>query len=181
MGRRGRSIAQRTRASCPPALGYDPAGDPACKIFNRQVYREIERSSRVKTIYLAGFWASAQYRDTGVLGPLDHTIARLLAAGKRVVLIGPVPRQRFEVPRRLALGGVGARTAPRSDYRAETQWITASFPKWRAQGAQMLDPAAVLVKGEKTVIVAGGHPLYFDSHHLSVAGARQVLGAYPDL
>lgn len=42
-------------------------------------------------------------------------------------------------------------------------------------------PADVRMKGEKTAIVAGGHPLYFGSHHLSVTGARQVLGAHPDL
>jgi len=45
----------------------------------------------------------------------------------------------------------------------------------------ILDPVRVLVQGEKTVIVAGGHPLYFDSHHLSVTGAEWVPGAYPDL
>lgn len=181
MGPRGRSIAQRTRASCPPALGYEPAGDAACAQFNAAIFAEIEASRTITTVYLAGFWASERYRDTGVLGPLDRTIARLLAAGKRVILIGPVPRQSFEVPRRLALGGLEADTAPRKDYEADTRWLTARYGAWRARGAEILDPATVLVKGEKTVIVAGGQPLYFDSHHLSVTGARQVLGAYPDL
>lgn len=181
MGRQGRSIAQRTRASCPPALAYDPADDPDCRRFNDEVFQEIEGNPEIRTILLAGFWAQPQYRDNGVLGPLDRTIARLHGAGKRVVLIGPVPRQSFEVPRRLALGGLTVATSPRRDYLADTQWITASYPKWRAQGVSIIDPATVLVEGEKTVIVAGGHPLYFDSHHLSVAGAEQVLGAYPDL
>ena len=43
------------------------------------------------------------------------------------------------------------------------------------------DPAKILAQGEKTVIVASGHPLYFDSQHLSVTGARQVPGANPYL
>lgn len=181
LGAQGRSIAQRTRASCPPALTYDPAADPDCRAFNEQVMQEIAGNPQIKIVYLAGFWASEQYRDNGVLVPLDQTISRLLAQGRQVVLIGPVPRQKFEVPRRLAIGGLSTLTARRSDYLAETRWFTASFPAWRARGAIILDPAKVLVKGEKTVIVAGGQPLYFDSHHLSVTGAERVLGAYPDL
>jgi hypothetical protein len=46
---------------------------------------------------------------------------------------------------------------------------------------RVIDPAKVLVEGKKTVIVGGGHPLYFDSHHLSVAGAEPVPDAHPDL
>lgn len=178
---RGQSIAQRTRASCPPALGYDPASDPDCARFNQWVADEIDSNPKIKSVYLASFWASELDRNADVLKPLDRTISRLLQSGKQVILIGPVPRQTFEVPRRLAIGGLKARTAPRSDYLADTRWITEKFPQWRAQGVRIIDPAKVLVHGEKTVIVAGGHPLYFDSHHLSVAGAKRVLDAYPDL
>lgn len=178
---RGQSIAQRTRASCPPALGYDPTRDPDCTRFNEQVMAEIERNSDIETVYLAGFWASKSYRETGVLARLDRTISRLIASGKQVVLIGPIPSQKFEVPRRLAIAGLEAKTAPRSDYLADTEWITSKFPQWRQKGVRIIDPAKTMVEGEKTIIVADGHPLYFDSHHLSVAGAKRVLAAYPDL
>lgn len=177
----GQSIAQRTRASCPPAPEYDPAGDPGCVRFNQAVIEEIESNPDIRTVYLAGFWVNALYRDAGVLDPLGKAITRLRKSGRRVVLIGPVPRQKFDVPRRLAIGGLHAPTATRADYTADTEWITSSYPRWRAKGVQIIDPAKVLVEGEKTVIVADGHPLYFDNHHLSVTGAERVLDAYPDL
>jgi peptidoglycan/LPS O-acetylase OafA/YrhL len=181
LGQRGQSIAQRTMPSCPPALGFDPAGNRGCAEHNQRVMDEIEGNPDIRTIYLAGFWASENYRDTGVLGALDAAITRLAVSGRRVVLIGPVPRQKFEVPRRLAIGGPEIATASRREYFADTEWFTDQYSRWQAQGVQTLDPAKVLVKGEKTVIVAGGHPLYFDSHHLSVTGAERVLDAYPDL
>ncbi len=178
---RGQSIAQRTRPGCPPALDYDMPGRTDCRQFNNRVVREIEGNQDIGTVYLAGFWAGERYRDTGVLSLLDKTIRRLANGGKQVVLIGAVPRQDFEVPRRLAIGGVHTGTATRSAYLADTWWIAERYPDWLAQGVRIIDPAKVLVKGEKTVIVAEGHPLYLDSHHLSVTGAERVLDAYPDL
>ena len=181
LARQGKSLAQRTLPDCPPALDYDIPGKADCSRFNARVMQEIEGNRDIKTVYLAGFWASERYRDTGVLSRLDQTIKRLLASGKQVVLIGAVPRQDFEVPRRLAIAGPETETATLAAYVADTRWIADRFPQWRGQGVRIIDPAKVLVKDGKTVIVADGHPLYLDSHHLSVTGAERVLDAYPDL
>lgn len=171
----GRSIAQRTRASCPPALGYHDPREPGCRQFNEAVVRQIERSSTIDTVYLAGFWASETYRDAALAPMVDRTIKRLNTAGKRVVLIGPVPPQDSPVPRRLALQGEVADTLSRSAFEQRTQWFTRHYARWRNAGVTVVEPAPRLFAGNKSIIVAGGKPLYFDSHHLSLAGARHVL------
>ncbi|MCL4671881.1 MAG: acyltransferase [Sphingomonadaceae bacterium] len=175
LGKQGRSIVQRTRASCPPTLGYNDARDPGCREFNEAVMQQIERSKGIETVYLAGFWASETYSKARVDRLIDGTIARLHKAGKRVVLIGPVPPQHSPVPRRLALQGSEAETLDRREFAQHTDWFTRHFAHWRSTGATVLEPDKRLFSGDKSIIVADGKPLYFDSHHLSLAGARYVL------
>ncbi len=187
LGGQGQSIAQRTRGSCPPVLGWSEAREPDCPHFNAAVVAEIESNPAIERIYLAGFWAGERYRKPGMVENIEATIARLQQAGKQVVFVAPVPSQPFEVPRRLArtaaFGGDAMQQAGSTaqDYETNTRWLRSRFPRWRAQGVAILDPAKTLVDGNRTVIVADGEPLYFDSHHLSVAGARKVLEAELDL
>ncbi|GAA4642845.1 acyltransferase family protein [Pontixanthobacter gangjinensis] len=172
---KGRSLAQRTHASCPPALGYEAPSRKTCAEFNRAVMTELEANPDIKTVYLTAFWASDNYRNSRVASQLPQTIERLQQAGKSVILIGPVPPQGFQVPRRLAMRGPEIETASRASYLAKTNWLTRKFTAWQQTGVQIIDPADQLVQGETTIIVADGQPLYFDSHHLSVAGAKRVL------
>jgi peptidoglycan/LPS O-acetylase OafA/YrhL len=181
MGARGDALMQRTRGSCPPVIGYAVASDPGCAQFNAEVLERIKAAPSIRTVYLAGFWASSQYRDrAGMAGQIEATIAALQAAGRKVTLIAPVPGQPFNVPRRLARAaayGDDVQAATSASYREESRWITSLFPRWQARGVTILDPAKALVDGGTTRIVAGGVPLYFDSHHLSIAGAKAVLAA----
>ena len=178
-GARGAGIAQRTRGSCPPVIGYDTPRDPRCALFNGAVLREIIAAPAIKTVYLGGYWAQPPYRDAAVDRLLDQTIARLQAAGKQVVLIGPIPPQRQPVPRLLAYQGPDAPTLPTATFRADTQWFTRHYPAWRQRGVRIIAPLERLNRSGRTIIVAGGAPLYYDSHHLSLAGARHVLAAAP--
>lgn len=182
--RQGGAVMQRTRASCPPVIGYARATDPGCARFNQDVMNTIEGTPGLSTVYLAAFWASGDVNQPGMVDHLDATIARLQGLGKRVVLVGPVPPQPWNVPRHLAhRAAFGAEVlgqgASRADYERVTGWLTTQYPRWKAQGVTILDPARALVTGEATRIVQDGTPLYFDSHHLSLAGARAVLAANP--
>lgn len=182
---KGQTLIQRTRGSCPPMLGFARAKDPGCAAFNADVIELLTKSPGVTTVYLAGLWAQGEYRDDPKsLARLDATIARLIGLGKHVVVIGPVPPQRWNVPRHLAhaaaFGGVSEVTgAPLSDYQRDARWLTRAYPMWRAEGVGIIDPALALIDGTHSRIVEQGVPLYFDSHHLSLAGARAVLAANP--
>jgi hypothetical protein len=165
-------------------IGYDPAKEPMCAPFNREVLDRVAHTPSIRTVYLAAFWESSAYRAPGMARKLGGTIAKLHALGRRVVLIGPVPGQPFNVPRHLALAAArgdpaDAKGGATADYRRDIAWFDAALPGWRALGAESLDPARVLIDGAHSRIVANGAPLYFDSHHLSLAGARLVLGQVP--
>ncbi len=178
----GRALAQRTRGSCPPVLGFTRVQDPDCARFNQSVIDEIEGNPALKRIYLAAYWESGNYSAPETLAQFEETLTRLRRAGREVVVIGAVPGQPFNVPRRLAQAsalGMDGEVQPTSaqGYLARNQWLRSRYDTWRAQGIRIIDPADTLVDADKTRIVASGHPLYFDSHHLSLAGARVVLEA----
>ncbi len=174
-GARGEAIAQRTRGSCPPAIGYSAARDPDCAVFNGNILAEIAAKTELETVYLSAFWISDNYREAQVDQQVDTTIEQLRRLGKRVVLIGPIPAQPASVPRELALAGDAARTRSASEFDQQVQWFTRNFPDWRAEGVTIIEPRDHLVVDGQTMIVADNAPLYYDSHHLSLAGARLIL------
>ena len=177
-GAHGKAIMQRTRGSCPPAVGYEVARDPRCTQFNANVIEELAATPSITTVYLAAYWASDNYRLAKVDRQLDATITQLQALGKQVVLIGPIPSQSGPVPRLLALEGDAAPTRSASEFAEATRWFTQHYPDWRTRGVSIIEPLPMLTEGERTVIVAGGQPLYYDNHHLSLAGARHILEGY---
>ncbi|WP_311266826.1 acyltransferase family protein [Sphingobium sp. WCS2017Hpa-17] len=177
----GRSLVERTTSSCPPVLGYE-AKDPRCAAANRAAFAAIRADRTLKRIYLAAFWANGDFDDPAFVARLDRTIAAIRAEGREVVLIGPVPPQPFDVPRHLAhLVRAGrlaeAHGVDRAWVEARTRHLRALFTRWQAKGVRMIDPIAALCASGRCAIEQGGRPLYFDSHHLSVAGARLVTEA----
>jgi peptidoglycan/LPS O-acetylase OafA/YrhL len=179
-GAQQRAVMLRTRGSCPPVIGYDPPRDPDCARFNAEVLQRLATTPAIRTVWLAGFWASPSYAQPGMADKLDATIAALQRAGKQVVLVGPVPPQPFEVPRRLAhaaafAGSDPVRGADPAETRRATRWLSAHYPQWRARGVRIIEPLDALSQGQTTLLTDHGQPLYFDSHHLSLTGARLVL------
>ena len=175
-----RAVMQRTRGSCPPVIGYDPPRDPDCGRFNAEVLQRLSATPGIRTVWLAGFWASPSYAVPGMGERLDATIIALQSAGKQVVLVGPVPPQPFEVPRRLAHAAAFAgddplRGADPADTRRATIWLSAYYAAWRARGVRIIEPLDALSRGPTTLLTLDGQPLYFDSHHLSLTGARLVV------
>ena len=101
------------------------------------------------------------------------------ALGREVVLVGPVPTQPVAVPRLLALHGEEADTASASRFLRRISYFTRRYPEWRARGVTIIDTRDIFIEGERTVILAGGRPLYYDDNHLSLAGARRLLEHLP--
>ena len=176
----GRSIEQRTLGSCAPVAAIDTPASSNCAIFNAEVLGEIARRPELETIYLAGFWANGAYDKRA--SQLAATIAHLQNMGRRVVLIGAVPPQPRSVPRALsraaAFGGDLPETTSLAEYEAKAGWITRRFDGWRESGVTIIDPATVLFDGPSSRITSEDKLLYFDSHHLTLAGARLVLDAH---
>lgn len=176
----GRTLTQMTTSSCPPVLDWRGAKDARCAQANRATFERIRTDRRLHSIYLSAFWANGTFVDPATLAQLDRTIAALRAAGRTVVIIGAVPPQQVDVPRYLAhLARAGrmeeAQGRDPASLRVATAGLRALFAKWQARGVRVIDPITALCDTRQCAIIAGGKPLYFDSHHLSIAGARRVL------
>jgi peptidoglycan/LPS O-acetylase OafA/YrhL len=174
------SLIQRTRASCPPILGYGPiANAPDCATANQQIFDMIAANPDLRTVILTGFWADPAYRAGQNPEKLDQTIRALRALNRNVVLIGTVPQQPFDVPRHLArltqndapTEGVGVRW---TKYLKQSEWIRARYRRWRSIGVKIWEPADTLCTTQYCAVMRDGVPLYFDKHHLSLSGARLI-------
>lgn len=181
--KRGASLMQRTRGSCPPILGYQTTASGAgCVDFNQNVFETIQANKDLKTVILVAVWAGGAYEGPEDVKRLDQTIRRLRALNRKVILIGAVPPQSFNVPRHLAkLAQAGKPTTEiavlRPEFPKQTAWLRARYPRWRSLGVTIVEPAEILCKGENCAIARAGQPLYFDAHHLSLSGARLIAGS----
>ncbi len=177
----GRALVERTTSSCPPAIGYD-ATDPRCAAANRAAMKAIRAAPSIRHVYLAAFWANGRFDDPAFVAKLDRTITAIQSEGRSVTLIGAIPPQPFDVPRRLAhLAETGAlakaQGVERSEVAARTVHLRAALSRWRGRDVHFVDATATLCPRERCDLLDRGRPLYFDSHHLSMTGARRVIAA----
>ncbi|HEX4271098.1 MAG TPA: SGNH hydrolase domain-containing protein, partial [Rhizomicrobium sp.] len=125
-------------------------------------------------------------RIADISAAMAREIDAYRAAGKTVVLVAPVPRMPWDVPRfmlsRIIQGksdiGTGEKRADH-DGRAAT---AAAFLAREAKlpGVFLVDPAASLCSTGPAGFChaeAGGMPLYFDDNHVNGAGADPVAHA----
>ena len=112
---------------------------------------------------------------------LNLTVRRLIAAGKRVILVYPVPEIGFSVPPTLSRLVVMGRdpasfNLPRTDFDAREKIVFSILDR--------VDPSPQLVRiwphkrlcdSVRCLIVADGKALYRDEDHLSRAGANLLM------
>ena len=180
-----------------------------CSAFKNSALSEIERRGDVRIVILAGRWPSyllgtnpeqgGSYRthlvtDTGNLPPtsegsvtlfetsLADTVQRIVASGKRVVLMGTVPEPGFDVPVMTALaaknGAAAATTLPLAEVQERNRGVD------RILGdiaARFSDVHYVRVwdsfcNGTSCSLQWNGMPAYSDDDHVSYGFAREGLG-----
>lgn len=184
-----------------------------CEIHNRLMLDHMVQDQAIKTVIIMGFWNSyVESRDydnqagfverdklvavpTGEDIPDDATrIARLTAhmradlqqlvkAGKRVVLLDPLPEPGFNLPDQLArrlwlgqpTGDVEAFPAAAfEDYSVKARKMLADAAQG-LNGVSVVDLSALFCDGAVCHVVADGKPLFFDGNHLSTAGSALVV------
>jgi hypothetical protein len=115
---------------------------------------------------------------------LDRTIEALLAAGKRVWLVGPVPEVGYDVPRYFYLRSLGfaqdLEIAPTLAEFGQRQAfvfdLLGDLPRRYPVG--MIWPHERLCGDLGCEIARDGHVLYSDDDHLSVFGAQSIAGLF---
>ena len=211
----GVSMLQLTKDACPPALNVKDKPGWKCEVFSKHAFDEILRAESVETVILAarwqwyveasGFnngegglerssivvadirddWSLTQEHKARVASNYAHTVRALLAAGKKVVLVYPIPEVGWRVPDRLAKQllfkmdldeenlstNIGAyvertrRTRSALDAIGEHERLFRVDPKMIFCDAFLKDRCVAQLRGK---------PLYYDDDHLTIDGARLV-------
>lgn len=180
-GPSGGGVAEITSSSCPPALQYHPPRRPACAAHNEAMAAALAADASVDTVVLVARYALYAKNDALSLeSGLRRTIAVLTDAGKRVVLIKPIPDPRYPVPAAagllLARGQDPAAFGPsREQDRAHHQLQIEMLQRLAARPGVLLYSASdALCTSGQCLTVIDGVPLYFDDNHLSVRGAQLI-------
>lgn len=110
-------------------------------------------------------------------------VERLTNAGKRVVIVGPVPEPHNDVPKLLYVQRFGLAAPPspltRPEYERRHARIIAYFRDLaRRYPVSFIEPAEVLCAGTSCPIADRGGPRFFDDNHLTVRTARALGPLY---
>lgn len=180
-----RRVAQLTGSSCPPAPGYSPPGRPRCVAVNATVLERLTEDASVDAVLLAAryeFYLGGPKSDDFEAG-LAESIRRLRAAGKRVLLLDPVPTYHYPLPAALATrwrrgDELASQGQTAADYRVRQASSLALMERLVAGGqAERVGLGELLCNGPRCEVLEGDASLYFDDNHLSMTGAAKVAPA----
>lgn len=206
--RSGRSGLMATASGCPPLIGVkSPSGMRTfrCDDFNDAVMRTSLADDAIELVIMNARWAfyahgstyDVEARRNPVIadghaqtsGPaeikavfvrgLRRTLAALRSAGKRVVIVGPIPEIGWTVPRTLAMQRYTGRSWPISptfpEFLERQSFVILTLRKLAAEfSADLVFPHAALCDKNECAVMRGDQILYSDSNHLSLTGARQI-------
>lgn len=178
--------------SCPPIPGVTIAKQgfsarQKCSAFNDAAMTFLEEDSDIQTVFLIGFWPYYLSDDRGAALLVDGratpdkksvlrdglrtTIGRLRASGRDVVVLADLPWPKTNVPWHLALSDAFGRDRLTVNRAAPSAGATLELAD------AYYDMSEILCAADCR-ITEGGVPLFTDSHHLSVAGARIYVSTF---
>jgi peptidoglycan/LPS O-acetylase OafA/YrhL len=206
--RQGKAGLLAAHGHCVPLIGVN-FPDRKCRPFNDAVAR-IALGKGIDTVLLDAIWAPASGetpldlgRDGQVADPaklaakrdrkraafasgLADTVKTLRAAGKTVIIIGPVPEFRHSVPTDLAKmrvwGGHWEIAPTRAMFLAREAYVFSVFDALaKSSQVKVVRPDSILCPDVRCVVMLNGRPLYRDTSHLSVVGARLLTPLFDPL
>ncbi len=189
---------------CAPLLGVSRTVARAfpCEAFNDAVIDLIRRDDALATVIIAARWtltadgrrylyeggADTFVRDvdsseTSIMENravfrrgLERTLAALHEAGKRVLVVGPIPEVGFDVPTTLARNlwfQRGFHIEPTRDaFLQRQQYVLDTLLVLQARfGFSLFRPDLILCNDIRCSVGTDDRPLYVDDNHLSTTGA----------
>ena len=179
----GRATLQATASACPPALGYKLDFRPKCAAYNEATLARLAADSRIETVVLVANFERYDHDAKGLLDGLARTADKLRDAGKTIVLTYPIPTMPNEAPRTLGLiaargGDIAAYGAARADHAERMAGVVERLDEIAARvgGRRFLPDAMLCYDALCPGYRAGAGVLYFDAAHLSLSGARFIVG-----
>lgn len=210
----GLSYMQYTKNACPFALGLTMSPSNNCDKYQAEYLKYIDSAQGANTYIIASRWSdyvnSIRFENEGAASsrrkfsagkiPLSATeeergqrivqayaesVTFLLRAGKRVILVYPIPAQPWDVPRRaeramvFTPGNAREMSTEYSEIAQQDAAVTKAFDAIglhknliRIRPAQKL--CNTIVPG-RCAATENGHLLYIDDNHLSNYGARFIV------
>jgi len=198
------------RGGCAPALDVERLDEPECVGVNEAIVKKILASPALDTVILSarwGLWAegtrykkearnpigifksSDQNRGKGhdrsaLAAGLEHTVAVLQAAGKRIWLVGPVPEVGYAVPRVLYIESVNKfddlDIRPTADEFMSRQGLVFALFEHLAKSYQVgvIWPHWQLCDAKFCSVERNGKPLYTDDNHLTRSAAKSMSSIF---
>jgi hypothetical protein len=184
------------RRGCPPGKPPDtpsPSWDRGCIEFDEAVLQFAATDRGLSDVVLISRWGELESGTRG--GPLirdaawdrlDATVTAIAGKGRRVWLVGPLPRAAFDVPRALYAQSLGF------DRDIDLRPAVADFLKQRARtlsvledvathpGARLLLPHRILCDAVRCTVSRDGRPYYFDDNHVTTFGARTLAPVFEE-
>ena len=206
-----------TKSACRPMLGVtvwrraEPELAGACAAYMTAAFERAKADPDVRTVILAGLWPIPDapspaerfapvvpYSGEGSTVELLHfglkrAVAALVAAGKHVVVVGDVPRWRFDasqialtrtIPGRAALapwlwsrapGGFPEQPGRDLLYQPDQRNIDLFRALGREESVTYVDLFPRFCPDERCFFERDGTLMYIDTGHLSAEGARFAL------
>jgi peptidoglycan/LPS O-acetylase OafA/YrhL len=207
----GKSGKFAARHACPPILGIQRLSNgEACTRFNESVLSWLESRPDVPVVVLGARWTlsveGSRYRGEAGKGVnlewigdsmthpgvtdnaalieagLNATVTEILATGRKVILLGPIPEIGQNVPKAHARHALFGWTSPPSltqdefEVRAgRTEQILIELAQ-KLEGVRYLSLSAVFCNADRCKTTnADGLPLYVDDDHINQTAALSLL------
>ena len=180
--------AVATQSECGPAESSGATELPSalelsCKRFNSQVSKFIVDTPSIKSVVIGRLWRSATSVDNTVA-----LIRQLIAADKKIILVGPVPSGGFNVPSHWSQLQIQAGhaiddvTVPSgSQENARQLWESVKMKlaeQIKTKNLIFIDPFTTLCDERNCYLVKDGTPVIRDTSHLSQAGALSFASQF---
>jgi peptidoglycan/LPS O-acetylase OafA/YrhL len=185
LAREGRSAMEITSSACPPATNFNATKRPNCRAHNDEILRRLIADKRIRTVVLAanfsGYRISARFDD--MLAGYRHVVESLHANGKRIVLVYPIPTYDFDPPSVLGMRAEAGMSLDevgmaQQAFRESNQRTINLLDSLYAEGiGTRVIPEELLCASDRCRVYSPQHGvLYFNGQHLSVTGARIIVG-----
>lgn len=192
-----------TYSGCPPAILYE-SPNPGCSAWQREALERIEANEQIRDVIVGFRYSSALFGDQlsvypeipnrapkiGEMPPQDAReiiwesfttiVDRLLSAGKRVHVLGPVPELDKDIRNKIVSAQFKKSTDPhrgttREWYDRRNAFVLERLRKmpWN-ENLVYIDPSAFLCDSMDCYAILSDQAMYFDDDHLSVGGARKL-------
>jgi peptidoglycan/LPS O-acetylase OafA/YrhL len=168
-----------TWAACPPSLNYALAENSNCEAHNSETLAKLTVDQRFHTVVLLARY-DAYTRPERFWQGYEKVVSALSKAGKRVILIYPMPEFSSSPPE--VLGVLAARgLAPESfavswrEYIDRNSKNIATLDSLRARyGTGFVRPDRLFCNALRCPAYNGRTIVYFDDNHPSLSGVRPI-------